>query len=645
MSNEDAPNDAKKLSKISERIKKYPREYMSPKSGETKVTPIGSGKLVITGNEEQEKFRRTKAKLKVEKVTQSIKSDYIILVPELVVNPPIFMDQMQYDTVSSELPIFKKLLSDPLIPHLNLRGPLYNTNIDVLDANFTLKPSSSQLLIPNLILQKKQIPMENSIYLREVDKSIIELSISTMETRTTKSVKMHIKQSYNSMNDIPDRTLNKITGEPVISIEKAKPQEHSYSEPVYIDIEETGIVDELFSSESFMTDNYGGNETFLGNLLINDRPILVLAYRPTTDNSESTYDYDELLIRLLREVFRMSPLGLPRPFVIGSSESLEERTYEFYATNTVGIVSIKGEIRNIQGLKEKIRELFSQGYGFLVFYDSNPLRILSKTLSVRRYLDLPANKESSKITGVPAPIVKIYLKENFLRSEKVLSYVNMIWGRILKSEKLWPPYNKLLNQDGFFIGSEKESYMGHEIPSINEYARHAETMYYKALSRIATSTMVQLEVTANKDEESLTHYAIKSIAQIYLKHVLKRKNVRSEYPIDATDIVDVYSDGIIIEVETLYGRGLPLLRLRNLVEERRHLLVNNELWIVLPPPQTALLPKNWLRIFVKWVNEKMGGETEKIKLFTVDIDEAIKLIRNVEKGELNSMASPLVRIR
>lgn len=302
--------------------------------------------------------------------------------------------------------------------------------------------------------------------------------------------------------------------------------------------------------------------------------------------------------------------------MVSSPASLEERLGEIYASDGVSLVAVD-EVKEwaVRRVREKLAELFSQGYGFLVVYSDDPLAVLGRALGVA--------VRDGRVVSPPAPIV--YVESVIGSPDEVLARVNRVWGRFRGAGRPWPPYR------GF-----------DEVSSVSEYARHADTRYYTGLARIAGSSVGQLEVPANRDGESLVHYALKVAVYMYMKYVEEMSDVVAEHKVGEGIVADVHGGGVIVEVETFYGRGVPLLRLRELVADRAEFIKEGgEMWIVVPPLQAALLPRQWIRGFMRWVRERHG---DSVKLFTIDVDEAVRLVKSVEHGKVDTNVKPLVRL-
>lgn len=374
-----------------------------------------------------------------------------------------------------------------------------------------------------------------------------------------------------------------------------------------------GLANDFFELELYGVDlDENLRKLSFGNLLTFERPIVLLVPEP----KEGIRNYERLLLSLLREVYRMTHKGLPRPLVISEFRNIYWRADEIYATESIGFIDFRDlkEQREtgLDQLRDKVAELFSQGFGFLVisYKDGEESEVLKMLYNVSREsaLKTETSRENKLILhGIPAHVIKV--------TPKVIlpNKIDKIWGRILEPRR----------------PETSERYSLTE--SVNIYSLKAEKRYYHAIARIASSTISQLEVPVNPEGETLVHYALKSIAYMYLKYALGYNNTQAESGCGAEEArVDVCSEDVIVEIETLYGRGLPLRRLVEVIESRKDLLnTKRELWIIIPPPQASILPREWLKAFKEYVKEKYP---EKIRLATVDIDHSMKLAISLEKN-------------
>ncbi|MEB3860335.1 MAG: hypothetical protein LRS43_03900, partial [Desulfurococcales archaeon] len=363
------------------------------------------------------------------------------------------------------------------------------------------------------------------------------------------------------------------------------------------DSEVAGLAGDFFDME-LIEEGVEGERSRLSfaGLLAFERPVIVLAPESAVRN------YEALLLSLLREVYRMASRGLPRPLVVSEFRNVYQRADEIYATESVGFLDFRREWKEagLDQLRDKIAELFSQGFGFLVvsYRAGDEGRVMKMLHRVSRELSR-TGKEGLVSHSIPAHVVRV--------SPRIPLRIGKFWGQIVEPER------------------------GSPGGSINIRSSTAEKRYYYAVARIAGSVVSQLEVPVSPEGETLVHYALKSVAYLYLKYVLGYE-AQAESGCGAEEArVDVCSEDVIVEVETLYGRGLPLRRLVELVESRKGLVgAGRELWIIIPPPQAGILPRGWLRRFKEYVKESYPG---RVRVATVDVEHSIKLVAAIEKGE------------
>ena len=344
----------------------------------------------------------------------------------------------------------------------------------------------------------------------------------------------------------------------------------------------------------------------LGNVNLM-RPIIIVAQRPSVDS----LSYIEFLKRVLRELYRVLRGGLPRPTDV--ERSIEFFKYHVKAENFIYVVDVDYLIRHgldkhLEEVKERIRELYSQGLGFIVFYGSivNLLEVLDKL-----GYNLKKLGENAPLGYAPSPIAVNVIGVN---RKDFVRLIDAFWGMFGYHDSL----GKELADD--------------ENVSLDVYTVAVENEYYRRLSRLVMDPKIQFYVDMNRgsDEEaqgeSFTHYALKALLYRFFKKSQDNyKSVKTETKPDGeyNIIVDLYvetSNGtrIAVEVETLYGTVLPLRKLLNTIKSRNGCV--DELWIVVPPPQAILFYRH-LRFLEKSLRErktKIELKTE-IVFYTVDV--------------------------
>lgn len=379
-----------------------------------------------------------------------------------------------------------------------------------------------------------------------------------------------------------------------------------------------GLSDEFFELELFGVDVEDDRRIYFGDLITLEKPVVVLL----PHSKGGIGDYENLLLLLLREAYRMASGGLPRPLVISEPMNIPSwRLDEVRAGKSISFIDFTSGSGVEYGLfRDKVAELFSQGFGFLVIYyeksgENEALKLLyrvSRELSTKLH---PGFWEEHIIHGIPAYVVRV--------KPKVFTpgRIDLAWGQF--TEPGGGDSSKSLSKGW----------------SVNLYTLRAEKRYYRIISRIAASPVSQVEVPVNPDGETLVHYALKSISLLYIKYYLKDGDAVAESDCGVEGVrVDVCSKDVIVEVETLYGRGLPLRRLVEIVESRKQLVESGRtLWILIPPPQASLLPRKWVKAFREYVKKQYPG---RIKLATIDINHSWRMIKLLEGGKEENLRNP-----
>ncbi|MEM3326614.1 MAG: hypothetical protein QXK63_04115, partial [Thermoproteus sp.] len=385
--------------------------------------------------------------------------------------------------------------------------------------------------------------------------------------------------------------------------------------------EYTSLVDSLV--EAYSRDPILG---FVGRVLA-DRPLLVIARR-------GDFDYIEFLKRLLREVFRVRVGGLPRPRHVSrelaSIDVNDMPSYELLETKAGGyvyVVDARGfkadseEDRRRLGrllasvvFTNRLLELFSQGFGFLVIYQNKDLSVAPALGPYQRPVVVEASSESF-----------------YRRVAKVM------WGFV----------------------------EGVDDAQLDYYVVEAEDEFYKALEGVVRDFDVFLATRPNAEPEgqglgaeSSLHYLTKAAVVKYLIDEIVGELARSGYDREkARDLAlkcvdtehvegnvrfDVYVrpncgslSGLVVEVETLYGTGTVVHKLADTIESRLKAGVN-KLWIVIPNPTFAIylpeIARLWLR-YRRMYGDKLEVKTlrikpeeSKAKIELIDVRDAIREI-------------------
>ena len=304
-----------------------------------------------------------------------------------------------------------------------------------------------------------------------------------------------------------------------------------------------------------------------------DRPAIILAKKPETKD----FEYIELLKRILREVYRTRGKGLPRPAHMEASD-FNEIKQDIRADRYIWVLDLD-EIEIKEGyLKDRLKELYSQNFGFLVLYGSNE--------SIEKVKDIL--KDDS-------PLPK-YHEVSINEDDVVFNLVRIMWG-MLKEEN----------------------------PAIlDTTVVRLEDLYFGEIEKLASkiSTIISVEPSSEDEEniggESILHYALKAfVVEYFKKRGVDKRKIKTEYEF-ADGRLDIYvSDpklDVAVEVETLYGTGLPMLKLRKRIESRVE--KGLKVWIVVPNPQLIIYFKDILAL--RTFYRKRHGD--KIEFFGLDLN-------------------------
>jgi len=364
--------------------------------------------------------------------------------------------------------------------------------------------------------------------------------------------------------------------------------------------------------------------------LVPDRPLLIFA------EHVKGFGYIEFLKRVLREVYRVRVGGLPEPKHVSNVADLQPlipsevgaggRIFVIdLVSGDLGKVLKEGDVKGSsqaslrERIRDRLRELFSQGYGFIVIYGDYHV--------------------DNHVSGAQAEA----LREGVLKN-----YLLTTWKQISPETSKKSLYVLLANLMWGRVGEPEMDYKG----NFDRFVIELEDEYWKALEGALKDFDIQVLVrpSAEGDEagrESMSHYLTKAFMVNYLVSRLteefKGKGakedearrraldcVRTEHqPGGANVRYDVYvkdkdanSDcgsmsKLVVEVETLYGTGTALHKALDTIESR----VNagaGRLWVVVPNPQAVIYLPQLLRLerYVRKLERFKGRE---IRFYTLDV--------------------------
>lgn len=276
----------------------------------------------------------------------------------------------------------------------------------------------------------------------------------------------------------------------------------------------------------------------------------------------------------MREIYRVRSGGLPEPKHVSTPEDLRlllpvdvgagKRLFVLdlsqsraQVSDTEGRLEVKG--RDLERLRDRLRELFSQEFGFFVIY-GDVLGVWEHVLAeaVRGYASV-----------VPSPV------EVSMRPGRLPFYVllaNAMWGRV--SDPV--------------LDYERLGFRG-----FDEFVVWLEDEYWRRLGEVSFEVLYKTKPSAGERESEL-HYLTKAFVVRHLAERVDPNCVKTEKEVGAA-VFDVAVDhekavtcgslqGLVVEVETLYGTGTVVHKLVETVERAGV----QRMWIVVPNPQTVI---------------------------------------------------------
>jgi len=304
-------------------------------------------------------------------------------------------------------------------------------------------------------------------------------------------------------------------------------------------------------------------------VVISERPVVIVA-RPTS------FGYVEFLKRVLREIYRVRSGGLPEPKHVSTPEDLRlllpvdvgagKRLFvldlsQGRAQGPKAEDLLEEKSRDLERLRDRLRELFSQEFGFFVIY-GDVLGIWERALAeaVRGYASV-----------VPSPV------EVSMRLGRLPFYVllaNAMWGR---------------------ISDPVLDYIRLGFRDFDEFVVWLEDEYWRRLGEVDFEVFYKTKPSAGERESEL-HYLAKAFVVRHLAEKVGLNCVESEEGKDAAvfDVVVTCGglQGLVVEVETLYGTGTAVHKLVETVKRAGGKTVERagkrRMWIVVPNPQAVI---------------------------------------------------------
>jgi hypothetical protein len=394
--------------------------------------------------------------------------------------------------------------------------------------------------------------------------------------------------------------------------------------------------------------------------VVPDRPLVIIAKRG------DGFGYIEFLKRVLREVYRVRVGGLPNPKHLGHAEELTLlMPIEVGAGGRLFVIDLtsgnlrellKDDVRlaRIRGrIRDRLRELFSQGFGFIVIYGDGEHRDYASN----DYENIKDSKKENKEDYVSKFISGIWIK--FFDENVALEYhstvpspievgpvianssrefyvfvANLMWGRVGGAVM---SYDEVVRRFGSQQSDNDNKNRNSIEDAFDRFVVWLEDGYWRSLEGSVRDFDVQVLVrpSVEGDEggrESMSHYLTKAFIVNYLirelteefrdKGVAKDEArsralgcIETEYRFGDVRF-DVYVKpgcgsrfgGLVVEVETLYGTDTVLHKVLNTIEGRISSGVGR-LWVVIPNPQAIIYLPQLLRLEMR-VRREYKGDVE-----------------------------------
>jgi len=386
--------------------------------------------------------------------------------------------------------------------------------------------------------------------------------------------------------------------------------------------------------------------------VVPDRALVIVARRI------GGFGYIEFLKRVLREVYRVSIGGLPNPKHVSHSEDLTLlMPIEVGAGGRLFVIDLtSGNLRELlkddvrlarikERVKDRLRELFSQGFGFIVIYGDGGEDC---DYTSNNYKNIKDSKEENKEDKA---CVSEFIKGMWIKfyGEKILEYHSTVPSPIevnpvvegLDANSSREFYTVLASVMWGRVSKPIADYSG--FGGFDEFVVWLEDGYWRALEGALRDFDIRLKVkpSAEGDEhslESMSHYLTKAAMVNYLIRELTEEFrskgiaegdarvkalecVETEYQLGNVRF-DVYVKpncgsrlgGLVVEVETLYGTGTVVHKVLDTVESRIKAGVNR-LWVVVPNPQATILLPQLLKLEMH-VKKRYNRD---IEFYTLDV--------------------------
>ena len=302
---------------------------------------------------------------------------------------------------------------------------------------------------------------------------------------------------------------------------------------------------------------------------------------------------------MLREIYRVRAGGLPEPKHVSTPEDLRlllpvdvgdgKRLFVLDLSRSRAQESkaedlLKEKSRDLERLRDRLRELFSQEFGFFVIYgDVLGIWELALTEVARDYASV-----------VPSP-VEVSMRPG--RLPLYVSLVNAMWGRV--SDPVLD-YGRLGFRD------------------FDEFVVWLEDEYWRRLREVSFEVFYKTKPSAGERESEL-HYLAKAFVVRHLAERVDPNCVETEKEVGAAvfDVVVTCGglQGLVVEAETLYGTGTVVHKLVETVQKLKDVkrAGRRKMWIVIPNPQAVIYLPLLLR-----TRRELGRKYD-VEFYTLDV--------------------------
>ncbi|OWJ54133.1 hypothetical protein [Pyrodictium delaneyi] len=352
-----------------------------------------------------------------------------------------------------------------------------------------------------------------------------------------------------------------------------------------------------------------------------ERPLLVLARKPLN----MRYDYIELLKRVLREIYRVSwraPLYTQHVArrlteyqlaMMRAGAAIYVVDLDELAGGEAETERITTSSRVVKSLEDRAREAYAQGFGFLVLYASQYM-----LQNIQRLWEPRLASRGLLYTRLPPP-----LELSIVEDDAVFDLVATMYGL------------------------EPSDIQG--ASSLVDAIIMAEHRYYSFLEAFANDPTLALlsrppvDDEETRPDEGFIHYAFKMAVVSYLLEAgFDERSIDVEVRTSSSIALDImasrgWSSVLVVEVETLYGTGNPVVRLSSVVRDR--LAMGYSVWIVIPPFQASIYAPQLLSLLRKY------DGIERVEFYTLDMSSGslVSLEEHIKK--LETMAARLVEVK